>query len=85
MASKKLNNWRLDDCDIYVTLETINDGSIKFPYLFKSTYYDSPYFTVNVKMTYLGKTFSYTSPDGYLDGATVSFVNNDCSPGLLNV
>ena len=66
-------------CDLFDVEVTINDGSIKFPYLFKSTYYDSPYFTVNVKMTYLGETFSYTSPDGYLDGATVSFVNNDSS------
>ena len=66
-------------CDLFEVEITINDGSIKFPYLFKSTYYDSPYFTVNVKMKYLGKTFSYTSPDGYLDGATVSFVNNDSS------
>ena len=66
-------------CDLFEVEVTINDGSIKFPYLFKSTYYDSPYFTVNVKMTYLGETFSYTSPDGYLDGATVSFINNDSS------
>ena len=66
-------------CDLFEVEVTINDGSIKFPYLFKSTYYNSPYFTVNVKMTYLGETFSYTSPDGYLDGATVSFINNDSS------
>lgn len=63
-------------CDLFEVEITINDGSIKFPYLFKSTY-SSPYFTINVKMTYLGDTFSYTSPDGYLDGAVVSFVNND--------
>ena len=30
-------------------------------------------------MTYLGDTFSYISPDGYLDGATVSFVNDNNS------
>lgn len=66
-------------CDLFEVEVTINDGSIKFPYLFKSTYYNSPYFTVNVKMTYLGETFSYTSPDGYLDGAIVSFVNNESS------
>ena len=30
-------------------------------------------------MTYLGETFSYISPDGYLDGATVSFVNDNDS------
>lgn len=63
-------------CDLFEVEITINDGSIKFPYLFKSTS-NSPYFTINVKMTYLGETFSYTSPDGYLDGAVVSFVNND--------
>lgn len=65
-------------CDLFEVEVTINDGSIKFPYLFKSTY-NSPYFTMNVKMTYLGKTFSYISPDGYLDGATVSFVYDNSS------
>ena len=65
-------------CDLFEVEVTINDESIKFPYLFKSTY-TSPYFTINVKMTYLGDTFSYISPDGYLDGATVSFVNDNNS------
>jgi len=34
-----------------------------------------PCFTIDVKMTYLGKTFSYTNPTLYLDGATVIFKN----------
>ncbi|MBR2336962.1 MAG: hypothetical protein IKA61_03335 [Clostridia bacterium] len=63
-------------CDLFKVEITINDASINFPYVFKSSYYSSPYFTINVKMTYLGEEFSYTSPDGYLDGATVSFVND---------
>ena len=65
-------------CDLFEVEITINDDSIRFPYLFKSSY-TSPHFTINVKMTYLGETFSYTSPDGYLDGAIVSFVNDASS------
>lgn len=65
-------------CDLFEAEVTINDGSIKFPYLFK-TPISSPYFTINVNMKYLGETFGYTSPDGYLDGATVSFVNDNYS------
>lgn len=65
-------------CDLFEVNIAINDNSIKFPYLFKSTY-TSPCFTINVKMKYLGKAFGYTSPDGYLDGATVSFVNDSSS------
>jgi hypothetical protein len=63
-------------CSLYDVEITITEGSINFPYLFKSTY-TPPYFNVNVKMTYLGETFSYTSPDNYLDGAMVSFVNKN--------
>ncbi len=63
-------------CDLFEVEVTISDGTIKFPYLFKSTY-TAPSLTINVKMTYLGETFGYTSPDGYLDGATVSFVNEN--------
>lgn len=61
-------------CSLYDVEVTITEGAINFPYLFKSTY-TPPYFNVNVKMTYLGETFSYTSPDNYLDGATISFIN----------
>lgn len=62
-------------CELYEVEITITEGSINFPYLFK-TAYPQVSFNVNVKMTYLGKPFSYTSPDTYLDGATVTFVNN---------
>lgn len=61
-------------CDLYSVDITISDESIMFPYLFKNTY-TPPYFTINVKMTYLGETFSYVNGDSYLDGATVSFVD----------
>lgn len=61
-------------CDLFRVEVTVNDGSIQFPYLFATTY-TPPAFEVVVKMTYLGEPFSYTSPDGYLDGAVADFVN----------
>ena len=62
-------------CDLFKVEVTINEDSIKFPYLFNS-YFTSPTFKINVKMEYLGETFKYTSPNAYLDGATVSFIND---------
>ncbi len=61
-------------CDLYSVEITVTDNSIRFPYLLMFT--QTPIsFEINVKMTYLGEPFSYISPDTYLDGATVSFVN----------
>ncbi len=62
-------------CDLYNVKISIDDYSIKFPYLFKTTY-TPPRFKVTVEMTYLGETFSYVNGDGYLDGAIVDFVND---------
>ena len=61
-------------CELYKVDIVINDENLEFPYLFKNTL-GFPSFSVNVIMTYLGETFSYTHPNGYLDGATVTFVN----------
>lgn len=63
-------------CNLYSVEITIEDHSITFPYLFKSTYTPIS-FEVNVKMTYLGETFHYVDGDTYLDGATVEFVNEN--------
>ena len=65
-------------CELFNVDITINDERLNFPYNFSSTY-DAPYFTVNVKMTYLGESFTYTHSNGYKAGATVSFINNDDS------
>ena len=63
-----------EECSMYKVEVTFDEGNIKFPYIFENAL-SSIGFNVTVKMTYLGKTFSYTSPDGYLDGATATFVN----------
>lgn len=70
-------------CLTYEVDIEISDGTINFPYLFKKAI--SPvYFNVDVEMKYLGPTFGYTSPDTYLDGATITFKNNkstiSCEP-----
>ena len=62
------------ECKLFNVEITIDDYSIKFPYLFESTY-TPPSFKINVKMKYLGKTFSYVNGNTYLDGATVKFTN----------
>ena len=63
-------------CDLFSVKISIEDNSIKAPYLFENTY--TPLrFTVFVEMTYLGETFSYVSGNGYLVGATISFVNDN--------
>ena len=62
------------ECNLYKVDITINDNTIYFPVLLKNVYV-TPYFTIDVKMTYLGKPFSYTNPTTYLDGATVTFKN----------
>ena len=61
-------------CELYKVDIVINDENLEFPYLFKNTL-GFPRFSVNVIMTYLGETFTYTHSNGYLAGATVSFVN----------
>ena len=61
-------------CELYKVDIVINDENLEFPYLFVNTL-GFPRFTVNVIMTYLGETFMYTHSNGYLAGATVSFVN----------
>ena len=63
-------------CDLYDVKITIEDNSINFPYLFENTY-TPPYFKISVEMTYLGETFSYVNGDDYLDGATITFVNEN--------
>ena len=70
-------------CDLYSVKINIRDNSIYFPYLFKTTY-TPPTFEIDVEMTYLGETFTYTNSDTYLDGAIVYFVNDEsnivCEP-----
>ena len=74
-ANYKFASYTLNAaCDLYSAEITISDATIKFPYLFKNSYYGA-FFEVNVKMTYLGKTFSYVNSNTYLDGAVVTFVN----------
>lgn len=71
-----------EKCDLFEVEITIDDENISFPYLFKYSF--NPFFKINVKMTYLGNTFQYVNGDNYLDGATISFINeNDeilCEP-----
>lgn len=62
------------ECKLYSVDITINENTIYFPVLLEKAYV-MPCFTIDVKMTYLGKTFSYTNPTLYLDGATVIFKN----------
>jgi len=61
-------------CDMFKAEITVNDGTIKFPYLFRYTV-KRPSFEVAISMTYLGETYSYTSGTSHLAGATVTFVN----------
>lgn len=61
-------------CSLYEVEVTFIEHNIYFPYLFEKSYFN-PYFEVKVKMTYLGKPFTYTNPTAYLDGATVNFKN----------
>ena len=68
------------ECEMFRVEITIKDDYIQSPYLFEYALYN-PYFEVTVKMTWLGESFSYTSPDGYKDGATATFVNGDCRIG----
>ncbi len=63
-------------CELYSVDIEIIDSDVKFPYLLKSTYPPKA-FSINVKMTYLGKSFSYVNGTSYMDGATVSFVNSE--------
>lgn len=63
-------------CDLYSVEITISDYSILFPYLSSKTH-TPPSFKIDVKMTYLGESFSYTNGNSYLDGATVTFVNEE--------
>ena len=65
-------------CDLFDVDVTVQDDTIRFPYLFKHTS-TPPFFDIEVSMKYLGETFSYTSPDTYLDGAVVAFVNDSSS------
>ena len=58
----------------YKATINIEEDVFNFPVL--SDYF-SIGFKVNVVMTYLGETFSYTNSSGYLDGATCTFVNDD--------
>lgn len=62
-------------CELYSVEIEIIDSDVKFPYLLKATYPPKA-FSINVKMTYLGKPFSYVNGTSYMDGATISFVNS---------
>ena len=74
-ATYTFNEKKLStSCELYKVDIVINDKNLEFPYLFKNTL-GFPSFSVNVIMTYLGETFMYTHSNGYLAGATVSFVN----------
>ena len=73
---KFLQNELEASSDIYDVKVTIDEYSIKFPYIFEKCY--TPFsFKIETIMTYHGETFTYTSPYTYLDGAVVSFVNSD--------
>ena len=52
---------------------TIKDNTNTFPVIFEKS---CLYFTINVKMTYLGQTFTYVNPNNYLAGAEVTFINS---------
>lgn len=74
-------------CDLFSVEITVCDAAIDFPYLFMDDYF-GVYFEVNVKMTYLGRSFCYVSSDGYLDSAVAVFTNNanqiECEGWLLS-
>ena len=55
----------------YMAVVTVDEGTAHFPITFEDL---SLTFEVNVKMTYLGETFTYTNGTGYLAGAVPSFV-----------
>ena len=59
--------------DNYKVIVNIEEDDFYFPVLSNS----GIGFDVNVIMTYLGETFSYTNGSGYLDGATCTFVYDD--------
>lgn len=65
-----------DKCKTFKVEVNIDDSKISFPYLFKNSI-NHPVLNIYVKMTYLGKAFSYTSPHYGLEGAKVSFVNEN--------
>ena len=60
-------------CDLYEVEIIIDDDTITFPYITQTP----RSFTINVKMTYLGEPFTYVNDSGYLDGATILFVNSN--------
>ena len=61
-------------CSLFDVNITVLEDSIKFPYYFEKTYTPIS-FKINVEMTYLGESFSYTSGVGYLEGANIKFIN----------
>lgn len=61
-------------CSLFDVNITVLEDSIKFPYYFEKTYTPIS-FKINVEMTYLGESFSYTSGNGYLEGANIKFIN----------
>ena len=60
--------------DNYDALITIDDNTAYFPVLSDCARIG---FKVNVDMTYLGESFSYVNPSGYLAGATCTFINGE--------
>lgn len=58
----------------YLVTVTVEEGNVHFPVNFPSA---EIYFVVTTKMTYLGKTFTYTDPDTYCDGADPRLVNSE--------
>ena len=58
----------------YLVTVTVEEGNVHFPVNFPSA---ELYFVVTTKMTYLGKTFTYTDSDTYCDGAAPRLVNGE--------
>lgn len=70
------NNKYYVESEIYQVEITFLEYTIHFPFTYKGVYLK---FQANVKMTYTGETYSYVSPDIYLDGAELEFKNESNS------
>ena len=71
--SFKENTYEVISDNFKATIN-IEEDDFYFPVL--AEYYEIG-FTVNVVMTYLGESFSYTNGTGYLAGASCTFINGD--------
>ena len=78
----EINNYKYEfltenfsmESENYKVDVTIGEDTINFPVLFQGSYVT---FIVNIKMTYLGETFTYTNPTGYCNGAEPLFKNSE--------